>query len=114
MKNRHIHKKAARWVSRHRSRLSVASRTIYASYNFSEIEDKENGFRVISKLASNAGKNAAAEAKAAGLSRTYIRNYKQLVQVTPSGKEISIQPRLIKSSFYFKYKPSTILHAVKK
>lgn len=114
MKNRHTQKKTARWVSRHRRRLPVVSPIIYASYNFSEIEDDENAFGVIGKLASKAGKNAAAEAKAAGLSRTYIRNYRQLVQVTPSGEEISVQPRLVKSSFYVKYKPFTILHAVKK
>lgn len=78
------------------------------------MEDDINAFRILRNLAAHAGNNAAAEAKAAGLSRVYIRNNKDLVKVSATGDEIMISPKLQQVSFYVKYKPFTVLHAVKK
>lgn len=84
------------------------------SYDFSEVEDNSDAFNIISDIVAHAGKNASAEAKAAGLSRVYIRNYNQLVKISPDGDEVTITPKIEKSSYYIHYKPSTVLHAVKK
>lgn len=114
MKSRHIGKKIGPRAVNFRNRNRAAKRSVFISYNFSDIEDNVNGFWIIRELANTAGNNAAAEAKAAGLSRAYIRNYKDLIKINANGEETTISPRIKRSSFYVKYKPSTILHAIRK
>jgi len=84
------------------------------SRDFSDVEDAENADEIIREIAATAGKNAAAEAKAAGLPLTFIRN-DEIIQVSADGKETTLQP--IGSAlppFYVKYKPFTVFHARKK
>jgi hypothetical protein len=97
-----------------RNRARKRRPSVFISYNFSDVEDNKDAFSIISEIVAHAGKNASAEAKAAGLSRVYIRNYKHLVKISPNGDEITLQPKIENSSYYFSYKPSTVLHAVKK
>ena len=89
-------------------------RNTFISHNFSDVEDNSRATRIIRKLAAHAGNNAAAEAKAAGISRVYARNNKELIKVSASGDVIAVVPKVRRSSFYVKYKPSTILRATKK
>lgn len=100
------------WVS-NRRKVRGADRRIFISHNFSDVEDSVEAFEMIRNLSFNAGNNAAAEAKAAGIARVYIRNYKDLIKISPAGDEILIHPKIRKSSFYIKYKPFTVLHAVR-
>lgn len=111
MKNRN--KKNKYWfASSNRARKEKPS--VFTSYNFSDVEDNVDAFSIISDIVAHAGKNASAEAKAAGLSRVYIRNNKRLVKISPNGDETTIAPKIEKASYYISYKPSTVLHAVKK
>ena len=89
-------------------------RTIFVSFNFSDVEDYQKGLEIIKDLASYAGTNAAAEAKAAGLSRVYVRNNSELIKINADGNIILVSPRIKHSNYYVKYKPSTVLHAIKK
>jgi hypothetical protein len=83
------------------------------SRDFSAIEDDDHSFWLIQELANNAGSYAAAEAKARGLGTAYVRGNK-LVRVSAKGEAVAIAPRLNRASYYVKYKPATILHAVEK
>jgi len=112
MKNRF--RKNIYWFASNRSRARKRKQSVFISYNFSDIEDNIDAFSIISDIVAHAGKNAAAEAKAAGLSRVYIRNNKHLVKVSANGEEMTITPKIEKASYYIYYKPSTVLHAVKK
>ena len=112
MKNRS--RKNIYWFASNRSRARKRKQSVFISHNFSDVEDNEDAFNIISDIVAHAGKNAAAEAKAAGLSRVYIRNNKHLVKVSPNGDEVTIAPKIEKASYYIYYKPSTVLHAVKK
>jgi hypothetical protein len=114
MKNRSQAKKNFRSPARSWNRVPRSRRSVYLSYNLSDLEDSKNAFKIIGDLAARAGRNAAAEAKVAGLSRVYLRNNGDLVRLISTGEEVIISPRIKKDSFYVKYKPSTILHAVKK
>lgn len=111
---KHRSKKNIFWFATTRNRNRKGKRSDIVSYNFSDVEDNADAFSIIKDIVAHAGKNAAAEAKAAGLSRVYIRNNKHLVKVSPSGEEITITPKIDKASYYIYYKPSTVLHAVKK
>jgi hypothetical protein len=112
MKNRY--KKNIHWFTSNRNRTRKRKRSVFISYNFSDVEDNVDAFCIIRDIVAHAGKNAAAEAKAAGLSRVYIRNNKRLVKISPNGEEIAIAPKIEKGSYYIYYKPSTVLHAIKK
>jgi hypothetical protein len=114
MKNRNRWEKMTQWLFRNRDRVRDSAGNIIVSSNFSDVEDDVNAFQIIRNLAAHAGNNAAAKAKAAGLSRVYIRNYKDLIKVSVTGEEVFISPRIKQASFYIKYKPSTVLNAVKK
>lgn len=111
MKKKKIPGKGRRFHIRSKHSLDVYSRLHFR--DFSEIEDNDHSFWFIRKLAHDAGNYAAAEAKARGLATAYVRGNK-LVKVTSKGEEIIIAPKLSRPSFYVKYKPATILHAVKK
>lgn len=89
-------------------------RRVFLSHNFSDVEDGKDAYKTIFSIAQLAGKNAATEAKAKGLSCTYIRHYKILVQVSPAGAEAAVTPKIKRKTYYIKYKPHTVLHAVKK
>lgn len=82
--------------------------------DFSHVEDTAAAYRTINEITSRAGRSAAFKRKKAGLSGIFIRN-DQLIAVTPNGVEkvISTKPAHA-NSFYVNYKPSTVLHAVKK
>lgn len=96
-----------------RRKPSSTTHSRLAYRDFSAIEDNRHSFRLIRKLATNAGNYAAAEARARGLGTAYIRG-DQLVKVFAKGETLTIAPKLNRTSFYVKYKPATILHAVKK
>jgi hypothetical protein len=81
--------------------------------SFSELEDSPGAYKTMRTLASKAGKNAAAEAKARGLSSVYLKN-NTIVRVSHSGSTEILQPRIQRSSFYVKYKPLTVLHVIPK
>jgi hypothetical protein len=113
--------KAAQTVKKKNVRLTLHKKKTYQkkagilmSHNFSDVEDGKKAFEVIAGIASLAGKNAAAEARVKGLGRTYIRQYKKLVQVSATGIEVSVTPRINGATYYIKYKPHTVLHTAKK
>jgi hypothetical protein len=81
--------------------------------DFSTVEDSAEAFKLIQELANNAGKYAAAEARALGLGTVYVRDNK-LERVFAKGESVAITPRINRASFYVKYNPATILHAIKK
>lgn len=86
----------------------------FISYNFSDIEDSKRAFEIISSIFSEAGKNAVAEAKAAGLSRIFVHN-NQLIQVTTDGKETVLKTNPSRAkSYYISSKTSNKFHAVRK
>src|SRR5258706_12318089 len=114
MKNRQIAKISVRFVKYKEKRTSLGSRSVFTTHNFSDIEDNANAFRIIRSLALNAGNNASAEAKAAGVARVYARNNNELVKVLASGEVVLVSPKLKRPSFYIKYNTSTVLNAVKK
>jgi hypothetical protein len=81
--------------------------------DFSTVEDSAEAFKLIQELANNAGKYAAAEARALGIGTVYVRDNK-LERVFAKGGSVAITPRINRASFYVKYNPATILHAIKK
>src|SRR5689334_12642449 len=79
--------------------------------DFSEVEDSPYAFSIIKELAFKAGKNAAAEAKAAGFSRIFVRD-NQLIRANVNGSEEVIKDSFCKvSNFYVK--PSRLLYVQK-
>ncbi len=62
------------------------SKNIFLSRDFSSIEDAPNSFEIIRDVVYRAGKNAAAEAKAAGLPQTFARK-NQIIQKKHNGEE---------------------------
>lgn len=111
MKKRIISKKAQRSFTSKRSAADILGRL--TARDFSAIEDNRHSFRLIHKLATNAGHHAAAEAKARDLGTAYLLG-NQLVKVFAKGETLAITPKFTRTSFYVKYKLGTILHAVKK
>ena len=89
-----------------------ANQNVFISHNFSDIEDNKKAFEIIRNIATHAGNNAAAEAKAAGLPRVYIRNRKDLIRISAAGQVKIIRPKNKRPSYYIKYKPNTVLHAL--
>ena len=87
------------------------------SRNFSAVEDNPHAFLILKKIASKAAKNAAAEARVAGLPYTFARNA-EVVRVTIDGKEEVISTarseNMKSGSFYITYSPATIIHARRK
>lgn len=89
----------------------------FLTRDFSSLEDAPNSFDIIRDIVYRAGKNAAAEAKAAGLPQTFARN-NQIIRKTHTGEEEVIETAeaspIKTATFYIRYKPSTVLHARKK
>ena len=89
----------------------------FITRDFSSVEDAPNAFDIIKNIVYKAGKNAAAEAKAAGLPHTFARN-NQVIRMNQNGEEEIIETSesspLKSASYFIRYKPSTILHARKK
>jgi hypothetical protein len=113
MKKRQLAQKKPIKVSRKSVKAPKGNPTLFVSHNFSDVEDSKKAFEIISSIFIRAGKNAAAEAKAAGLSQIFVRN-NQLIRVSGDGKETVVKTSPDKAkSFYVKYKPSTVLHARK-
>lgn len=82
--------------------------------DFSEIEDSQHAFEIIRRIAADAGKSAAAEARAAGLPLIFERN-NQIIRLYSDGKkEIVSRKPPVGNQFYFFYKPGTVLHLLKK
>lgn len=90
---------------------------VFLTRNFSSVEDAGDSFDIIRNIVYRAGKNAAAEAKAAGLPQTFARNNK-IIRINQNGEEEVIstaEASPVKSaSFYIRYKPFTFLYAAKK
>ncbi len=93
------------------------SNNVFITRNFSSVEDAPNSFEIIRDIVYRAGKNAAAEAKAAGLPQTFARN-NQIIRKKHNGEEeviSTVEASPVKlASFYIRCKPSTVLHARKK
>ena len=112
MKNRSVIKRLSRLQNKRKLKYFSKSRiNVFISHNFSDIEDNKEAFELIRSLAVDAGNNAAAEAKARGLARVYIRNEKHLVKIAANGEESEIEPKMQRDFFYIKYAPHTVLHA---
>lgn len=99
--------------SSYRPGIKRTAPVVFISHNFSDIEDNADAFNIIRTLAADAGRNAATEAKVAGLSRVYIRNHKDLVRISAGGREKIIHPKTRRHSYYVKYKPHTVLYALR-
>ena len=103
--------------SERRSLRMKDSKNMFLTRDFSSVEDAANSLDIIRNIVYRAGRNAAAEAKAAGLPQTFARN-NQIIRIHQNGDEEVIataETSLVKStSFYIRYKPSTLLHARKK
>lgn len=111
MKRRNIPDKSRRIPASLKTATSRLNR--FSFRDFSAIEDDSQAFQIIRRLASNAGNYAAAEARVRGLGTVYVRNNK-LVKVFAKGGSVAVTPKINRVSFYVKYKPATILHAIKK
>lgn len=111
MKKRSIFRKADRFRNRRHLRLDAGNK-IY-SKDFSIIEDDRDSFSLIRTLARKAGNQAAAEARAHGLETAYVRGNK-LVKVSAKGEAVALAQRSDRTYFFVKYKPDTVLHAVRK
>lgn len=105
-----VHKKA-RIVTISRTPRRRRMSYVTTKLSFSELEDSPVAYKTMRTLASKAGRNAAAEAKARGLSSVYLKN-DTIVRVSHSGSTEILQPRLKRDSFYVKYKPATVLHVI--
>lgn len=113
MKSQSVITKRARIITRSRLRKR---RRVYEPSNglsFSQLEDSPAAYQKIRRLANRAGNNAAAEARARGLSRVYLKN-NVLIKVSHSGTSEILQPRIKREYFYIKYKPETVLHVISK
>ena len=103
--------------SERRSLRMKDSKNIFLTRDFSSVEDAANSLDIIRNIVYRAGRNAAAEAKAAGLPQTFARN-NQIIRIHQNGEEEVIstsETSPVKSaSFYIRYKPSTVLHVRKK
>lgn len=114
MKNSKPVRKSARIIIHKKGKRSVVKRAaILNVYNFSEIEDRPDAYTIIKKIAADAGHNAAKEAKALDIDRVYFK-HGRLVKISSGGKEQKVTPKIKRSSFYVSYKPTIVLHAVKK
>lgn len=82
--------------------------------DFSLVEDNSKAFEIISNIAAWAGQSALAEAKAAGLSRSFVRDNK-IIRLHSNGREEIIEDKMQQGSKYFyHYPPTTVFHAIKK
>jgi len=88
-------------------------RRVFVSRNFSDVEDSTNAFEIISKLTSDAGRNAVAEARAGGFGRIFIRD-NQLIRISADGLEAIIKSIPKDKAFYVKSTPHKVLHAIKR
>lgn len=109
MKTQSIISKRARIISRSGLRRRRGKYVIPSGLSLSQLEDSPASYQEIRSLANRAGKNAAAEAKARGLSRVYLKD-NLLIKVSQSGTSEILQPRIKREYFYIKYKPETVLH----
>lgn len=112
MKQRKYIKKAMRFRGRNAFTKSLG-RHAFVSYDFSDVEDNRNAFGIISKLASDAGRNAVAEAKVAGFNRIVIRD-NQLIRVSADGQGAIIKSIPKDKAYYVKSTPHKVLHAIKR
>ena len=114
MKSRKITKTAKKSGSKNIRLKSVKRPFSFSIFNFSDVEDSPEAFNIIKKIAQNAGKSAAAEARTAGLSNIFVRN-NQIILSYPNGKEEVVATNLPNGNeFYVKYKPGTVFHVNKK
>ena len=102
--------------SERRSSRTKDLKNIFLTRDFSSVEDAANSLDIIRNIVYRAGRNAAAEAKAAGLPQTFARN-NQIIRIHQKEEEVicTAETSPVKSaSFYIRYKPSTVLHVRKK
>ncbi len=83
--------------------------TAIESRDFSVVEDKPEFFSILKQLGAKAAINAAAEAKAAGLSHTFARG-QNIVRLHADGREEIISSandeKIKGGSYYIHYTPS--------
>lgn len=86
---------------------------IRQSRDFSIVEDSPESISIIRQLASRAAINAAAEARAAGLSHTFVRGC-TIIRLHADGREEIISmaddEQIKGGSFYIYSSPSIVLH----
>ncbi len=92
--------------------------TLLNSRDLSALEDHPARMLLLKRLAAKAGKDAAAEAIAAGVDRVYEKNG-IIVRISPTGIVTPLNTLLIADptgpkQFFTKYKPGTVLHVRRK
>lgn len=115
MERRRIANKSARFGRRQSARVVVkpTSKIGVRPYNFSEVEDKLDAYTILKRLTAEAGNNAAAEAKALGLARVYVKG-NELIEISANGEISPVEAKANRKIFYVKYNASKVLHAVTK
>jgi len=107
----------SRGVKAQRTEQQRKNGTTIVNRNFSVLEDDPQSFELIKEMTVRAGKNAAAEARVAGLPYTFA-NSKEVIRLYADGKKEVIatvsHKRMKSDSFYISYTPSTVFHARKK
>lgn len=102
-----------RRVGRHEKRRDEAllQRMLLNSRDFSAVEDSPEAIALIREIAAKAGKGAAVQAKAAGISRIFAR-HNQVIRVSTDGREeiVATHPSPGRD-FYVHYKAGTVFHA---
>lgn len=89
-------------------RLGKKSYRVLRTSNFSDIENSPRGRNIIRKLAADAGRAAASEAKAVGLPRVFARGNTIIREYSDGRKEIIATSR---GEGYFIRKKLGVLHA---
>ncbi|NCU05121.1 MAG: hypothetical protein GXC73_14165 [Chitinophagaceae bacterium] len=113
MERRRIANKSARFGRRQYARVVVktAVKTHARPYNFSEVEDKADAYSIVKNITVQAGFNAAAEAKALGIERVYVKD-NSLIKISAQGHISPVESKTNRQAFYVKYNTSKVLHAV--
>lgn len=115
MERKRIANKSARVGHRQSARFAVkkAVKSYVRPYNFSEVEDKRDAYTILKRLTAEAGNNAAAEAKALGIARVYVKG-NELIKISADGHISPVESKANRKVFYVKYNSSKVLHAVTK
>ena len=102
-----------RIAGRHGKRRDGAllQQMLLSSRDFSAVEDSPEAIALIREIVAKAGKGAAVQAKAAGISRIFVRR-NQVVRVSNDGREeiVATHPSQGRD-FYVHYKAGTVFHA---
>jgi len=99
---------------RHTRRYKTRKNNPSFTSNFSEIETNPSGSEEIQKLASQAGRAAASEAKVIGIPKIFARGNKIIREFANGETEVVIVAEGLTEGLYFRKFKSGVLHARKK